>query len=163
MKFLIRALRGLFNEPVKRRTAFKLGAAAAVTGAAGPLIKVASAPAKLALNKGYRDWVRSLQELVWDVKPGGFAPGGFKLSHELPHMQTKAGRRQLWESSVKPGKSAGRGRFSDGTANPFSKTSNIVRSARSSQAAALRKERALRKLAKEPKILTRRALFSRKK
>ena len=84
------------------------------------------------------------------MKPGGFAPGGFKLSYELPQMLTKAGRKELWKSSVKPGKSASRGRFSDGTA----------RSARSYQAAALRKERALRRLGKESKTVTRRSLLT---
>ena len=163
-KLVIKALRSLFNKPVKRRTAIKLGAAAAATGAAGPILKYTTPPAKQAFNRAYRKYLKRTENV--QVKGEGGHWGGYvsqNVQRKEVHPQEfgfyKNIRRERFKSALE--KRPMRNYEEIDHIAPHSPVH--IRAARSSQASELRRIRSLRRLGKESKTVTRRSLLTPKK
>jgi len=141
MKFLIKALRGLAINPIKRRTAFKAGAAAVATGAAGPILKYTAPGAKQAFNRGYRAWANS--DLI--------AQRGIKDTKSI-----RESRKMFWRDATS------KDSYLAHVPRKHETWSGVYK-ARAARAQDLRRIRELKQLGKKPSELTRRSFLTTKK
>ena len=169
MKFLIKALRGLAKNPIKRSTAFKTGAAIVATGATGPILKYTAPGEKQAFNRGYSAWV--MEHKI--VSKGEWASRKKKIVRQqelnrpsgrsdLPTLRraAKESRKQNWRNATGKGNAPYRGVGNWGQKRtPWSS----VAKARAARAQDLRRIRELKQLGKKPSELTRRSFLTPKK